>query len=70
MLDDVDINSQIQYSSSGFVNANFVKRPAADYALQTKKLIGDYFFNSTLNADPIVDFIQIRQKGNLRIDDT
>jgi hypothetical protein len=62
MLDDVDINSQIQYSSSGFVNANFVKRPAADYALQTKKLIGDYFFNSTLNADPIVDLYKLDKK--------
>lgn len=62
MLDDVDINSTIQYSSSGFMNANAVKRPAADYMLQTKKLIGNYFYSSTLNNDPIVDLYKSDKK--------
>nr|WP_121271600.1 hypothetical protein [Pedobacter schmidteae] len=62
MLDDVDINSPIQYSSSGFINANQSKRPAADYILQTKKLIGNYFYAATLNSDPIVDLYKLDKK--------
>ncbi len=62
MLDDVDINSTTQYSSSGFVNSNGSKRPSADYFLQTKKLIGNYTYNSTLNSDPIVDLYKLDKK--------
>lgn len=62
MLDDVDISSSIQYSSSGFVNGNHHKRPSADYFLQTKKLIGNYFYHSTLNSDPIVDLYKLDKK--------
>jgi hypothetical protein len=62
MLDDVDVNSSIQYSSSGFVNANFSKRPSADYMLQTKNLLGNYFYNSTLSTDPIVDLYKLDSK--------
>lgn len=62
MLDDVDINSAVQYSSSGFVTGNSVKRPAADYVLQTKKLIGDYFYTSTIKGDPIVDLYKLDKK--------
>lgn len=62
MLDDVDINSHIQYSSSGFVNANLTRRPSADYMLQTKNLLGNYFYNSTLSAEPIVDLYKLDKK--------
>ncbi|MBC7418226.1 MAG: hypothetical protein H7325_08740 [Pedobacter sp.] len=55
MLDDVDLNSTTQYSSSGFVNADGSRRPSADYFLQTKKLIGDFNYVGTINNNPIVD---------------
>ncbi|RYF12278.1 beta-galactosidase [Pedobacter agri] len=55
MLDDVDLSSSIQYSSSGFVDANFRKRPSADYMLQTKTLLGNYYYLATIGKDPIVD---------------
>ncbi|WP_231460220.1 MULTISPECIES: hypothetical protein [unclassified Pedobacter] len=55
MLDDAGgIENKTQYSSSGF-HDDFKPRPSADYLLQTKKLIGEYFYTSTLNNDPIVD---------------
>ncbi len=62
MLDDVNINSTVQYSSSGFLNNDFSRRPSADYMLQTKKLIGDYFYNKTISADPIVDLYKLGEK--------
>ncbi|RZJ67525.1 MAG: hypothetical protein EOO47_25000 [Flavobacterium sp.] len=62
MLDDVDINSTIQYSSSGFVNANFTRRPSADYMLQAKTLIGNYHYNSTISSEPIVDIYTLDKK--------
>ena len=62
MLDDVDVNSPIQYSSSGFTKLDFTKRPAADYILQTKKLIGNYFYTATLSSDPCVDLYKLDKK--------
>ncbi|WP_240618440.1 hypothetical protein [Pedobacter yonginense] len=61
MLDDVDSTSHIQYSSSGFVNGNLSRRPSADYMLQTKNLLGNYFYQATLSADPIVDLYKLKQ---------
>ncbi|MNL27562.1 hypothetical protein D3C87_1491600 [compost metagenome] len=62
MLDDVDLNSATQYNSSGFVNPDRSKRPVSDYFLQTKKLIGNYNYTSTLNKDPIVDLYKLDKK--------
>jgi len=54
MLDDVDPNSTTQYSSGGFAD-HHTRRPVADYFYQTKKLIGDFHFTKSMNADPRVD---------------
>jgi len=54
MLDDVDVNSTIQYSSSGFA-VDHARRPVADYFYQTKKLIGEFQYTQNLSTDPIVD---------------
>ncbi|MFA4869880.1 MAG: beta-galactosidase [Pedobacter sp.] len=62
MLDDVDLNSTTQYNSSGFVNSDRSKRPVSDYFLQTKKLIGNYNYTSTINGDPIVDLYKLDKK--------
>lgn len=62
MLDDVNFNSDVQYSSSGFINANFSKRPAADYFLQANTLMGEYHYDVSLSADPIVDVYRLKDK--------
>lgn len=54
MYDDNALNP-IQFGSSGLINDNKTRRPAADYLYQTNKLLGEYSFKQTLNADPIVD---------------
>jgi len=61
MLDDVDINSTIQYSSSGFA-VGHVRRPVADYFVQTKKLIGEFSFNKNISTDPIVDIYSLKDR--------
>ncbi|MCX2574868.1 hypothetical protein [Pedobacter sandarakinus] len=55
MLDNVDVNSWTQYTSSGFINPDFSKRPSADYVSQVNNLLGAYHFQSTINSDPLVD---------------
>ncbi len=54
MLDDVDKNSEVQYSSSGLLDG-LSRRKAAAYLLQTKNLMGNFQFIQTLNTDPFVD---------------
>ena len=61
MLDDVDINSTIQYSSSGFA-VGYVRRPVADYFVQTKKLIGDFSFYKNISNEPIVDIYSLKDR--------
>lgn len=43
------------FGSSGLVNGNGTRRPAADFLLQTKTLFGEYAYTRTLGQDPIVD---------------
>lgn len=62
MLDNVDVNSWTQYTSSGFVNPDRSKRPSADYVLQTNKLLGEYHYESSVKADPIVDVYALNDK--------
>ncbi|KQN34695.1 hypothetical protein ASE92_14015 [Pedobacter sp. Leaf41] len=62
MLDNVDVNSWTQYTSSGFINPGGGKRPSADYVLQTNKLLGEYHYESSLKADPIVDVYALNDK--------
>ena len=62
MLDDVDLTSKIQYSSSGFVNADLTRRPSADYMFQAKTVLGNYFYNKTIASNPIVDLYTLDKK--------
>jgi len=61
MLDDVDVNSTIQYSSSGFAVGQ-VRRPVADYFLQTKKLMGNFQYQETISTDPTVDIYALNTR--------
>ncbi|WP_373514963.1 T9SS type A sorting domain-containing protein [Persicitalea sp.] len=50
-----DNESGTIFASSGLLNSNGTRRPAADYLRQTKDLFGEYSYVRTLNQDPIVD---------------
>ncbi len=43
------------FGSSGLLNSNQTRRPAADYMVQINKLFGDYRYQETIHHDPIVD---------------
>lgn len=53
-LFDAVAGDATQYSTSGMAE-NMKRRPAADYILQTIKLMGNYAYSKTINADPLVD---------------
>lgn len=58
-----DNASAIQYSTSGFADdKTYARRPAADYILQTNKLMGNYQYKATINQDPLVDVYQLGAK--------
>ncbi|WP_143072965.1 hypothetical protein [Parapedobacter indicus] len=61
MLNDVSKNSQVQYNSSGLIEAGR-RRPSADFLLQARNLIGDYFYSGTINNDPIVDVYSLEDE--------
>jgi len=64
MLYDVNENSTTQYASSGMVVEQGAKRrPTSDYLLQARKLIGDYYYQKTINDDPIVDVYSLDGKS-------
>jgi len=52
---DDNPTSSIQFGSSGLLNADRTRKPAADYLYQAQKLLGDYVYKQTLQKDPIVD---------------
>lgn len=54
MYDD-NAQNPSQYASSGLVNDNLTRRPAADYLNQAKKLLGNYVYQETISANPLVD---------------
>lgn len=45
----------IQFGSMGFINTNLTRRLSADYLKQTTHHFGEYAWQETLHADPIVD---------------
>ncbi|GAA4409667.1 hypothetical protein GCM10023187_33290 [Nibrella viscosa] len=54
-LYDDNFLSPIQFGSSGLMNPNHTRKPAADYIYQVNQLLGEYTYRQTLHADPIVD---------------
>jgi hypothetical protein len=54
LFDDTP-NGSGTYQTSGLINQDLTRRPAADYILQVKNLMGNYTYNSTINTDPLVD---------------
>jgi len=65
MLHDVDARSTLQYASSGFVDKEggaYSGKPAWDFLVQARNLIGEYYYQETLNTDPIVDLYTLGDK--------
>lgn len=50
-----------QYATSGLAEG-IKRRPAADYIMQTSKLMGDYIYVKTLNKGPLVDVYKLGSK--------
>ncbi|MGN6178821.1 MAG: cadherin-like beta sandwich domain-containing protein [Mucilaginibacter sp.] len=52
---DDNAANPVQYASSGLINSDMSRRPAADYLVQVNKVFGKYTYQQTLNSSPIVD---------------
>jgi len=62
-LFDDNPTSPIQYGTSGLTDERTLKRrPAADYLLQTTRLMGNYTYRETIGNDPLVDVYQLGKK--------
>lgn len=44
-----------QFATSGLINPDRSRRPAADYLYQARTLLGEYVYQETLQQDPLVD---------------
>ncbi|AMR34597.1 hypothetical protein A0256_17000 [Mucilaginibacter sp. PAMC 26640] len=53
-LFDATPNNSEQYATSGLAEGN-KRRPAADYILQTTRLMGGYTYQGTISQEPLVD---------------
>ena len=54
MYDD-DTSNPANYSSSGFINPDFSRKPEADYLYQANRLMGNYVYQETICTNPLVD---------------
>lgn len=61
-LYDDNITNATQYASSGFVTADLKRRPAANYTLQLKNLLGNYSYRETISQNPLVDVYRLGAK--------
>lgn len=60
-LFDDNAANPIQYGSSGLADG-LKRRPAADYIVQSSKLMGEYIYKETLSKDPLVDVYVLGSK--------
>jgi hypothetical protein len=58
MLFDDNLANPVQYASSGLVTENLKRRPAANFILQTKNLLGNFSYRKTISKTPLVDLYQ------------
>jgi len=54
LFDDAP-NGAGTYQTSGLINGDLTRRPAADYILQVKNLMANYTYKTTISSDPLVD---------------
>ncbi|WP_158991514.1 T9SS type A sorting domain-containing protein [Mucilaginibacter sp. L196] len=55
---DDNPTNPIQYGSSGLLNPDFSRRPAANYLYELNKQFGNYLYKQSLSSNPIVDQYQ------------
>jgi endoglucanase len=60
---DQDASSTTQFASSGLMNTDGTRRPAADYLYQANKLLGAYSYSYTVANNPIVDVYSLKGKN-------
>jgi len=58
-----DNKSGGMFGTSGLINEDLSRRPAADYFHQVNKLFGEYAYKETTNQDPIVDRYELDGKS-------
>jgi len=51
-----------RFSSSGLLNKDRSRKPAADYIFQANKLMGNYTYKSALSKTPLVDIYELNGK--------
>lgn len=61
-LYDDNFNNPVQFGSMGLLNEDRSRRPAADFLLQTRQLLGEYSYKETLNNHPLVDHYELDGK--------
>ncbi|HKZ67989.1 MAG TPA: T9SS type A sorting domain-containing protein, partial [Chitinophagaceae bacterium] len=54
LYDNAPLNGG-KFNTSGLVNDDMSRRPAADYLYQVNKLLGNYHYKETIHTDPVVD---------------
>ncbi len=54
-LNDDNAENGAKFATSGLINKNRTRRPAASFLYQTNKLFGEYTYVTTINTNPIVD---------------
>lgn len=62
MYDDNFLNPT-QFGSSGLINQNFTRKPAADFIFQANKLLGEYTYKQTISTNPMVDRYEYQGKS-------
>ena len=62
MYDD-NLANPLQFSSSGLINENKTRKPAADFIAQVNKTFGEYHWVETINSYPIVDRYELSGKS-------
>lgn len=60
---DDNFANPIQFGSSGLINQDQSRKPAADYIYQTNKLMGNYVYMETISQDPLVDRYELNGKS-------
>ena len=59
--------SSVAYSSSGLLNNDHSRRPAADYLYQVNHRFGQYSYKESLNKNPVVDRYQDSLLNNMYV---
>ncbi|MCY7353193.1 MAG: T9SS type A sorting domain-containing protein [Cytophagaceae bacterium] len=62
-LYDNNPQNPVQFNSSGLINSDKTRKPAADYLYQANRLLGEYAYRETLSADPLVDRYTLNGKS-------